>query len=211
MNAAATEDQNKGVKSVAEDGEQGDVIDTCKDDVEADDAQQQREASTTSEDEEAVEPHVAALRETYTHEKLCMIRFLRDDLGNGWHSVARMYNWYWYPDHPKGVYKDALYSRYEKEVPKDDRGNAGMLGADDDWEDESEQNNEATCIVENGNTINQGDAMDTSKDDDEADDTLEQGDASDTSEDEDEDEEPPAPRRLGALTLITAALAVILI
>ncbi|KAI5856596.1 hypothetical protein BZA05DRAFT_471622 [Tricharina praecox] len=41
--------------------------------------------------------------------------------------------------------------------------------------DKSEKNNEATCGVEDGHTLEQGDAMDTSKDDD-------------------EDEEPSAPR-----------------
>ncbi|KAI5856613.1 hypothetical protein BZA05DRAFT_434120 [Tricharina praecox] len=151
------------------------------------------------------------------HEKLCVLRFLRDDLGNDWPSVGRMYNEHWYPDHPKGVYKGALYSRYKKEVPKGDGGNTAILGVDDDWvwvseryravpqadppKDKpvlmfpaatEEQNNEATCVVENGITINQGDAMDTS-------------------EDEDEDEEPPAPRRPGALTIITGASFAVMI
>ncbi|KAI5856343.1 hypothetical protein BZA05DRAFT_463458 [Tricharina praecox] len=204
-------EQGNGPTSVAEDGEQGEAMDTSKDVVEADDTPQQGDAAETSEDEDDDEPQVAPLREHYTHEKLCMIRFFRDDLGKDWRSVARKYNEHWYPDHPKGVCKDALYSRYKKEVPKERRGNAGILGVDDEWvwvgeqykavpqagppKDESAtevENQEATSVAEDGE---QGDVMDTSKDDVEADDTQEQGDATDTSEDEDADESQVAALR----------------
>ncbi|KAI5856612.1 hypothetical protein BZA05DRAFT_416265 [Tricharina praecox] len=155
------------------------------------DTLEQDDGADTSEDED--EPQVT-LRESYTHEKLCVMGFLRDDLGNDWRSVVRMYNQYWYPDNPKSVCKDALYSLYKKEAPKGDRDNAGILGTDNDsaWltTQRTSQNNEATCVVEGSNT-------------------LEQGDATDTSEDEDVEEEQPAPRRLGALTVIIAAFAVI--
>ncbi|KAI5856601.1 hypothetical protein BZA05DRAFT_471625 [Tricharina praecox] len=49
------------------------------------------DGADTSEDEAEAKPPVAQ-RETYTHERLCMIRFLRDDLESDWRSVARMYN-----------------------------------------------------------------------------------------------------------------------
>ncbi|KAI5856611.1 hypothetical protein BZA05DRAFT_416264 [Tricharina praecox] len=87
------------------------------DDGEADDSLNQGDATDTSEDEDADEPQGAPLRENYTHENLCVMPFFRDDLGNDRRSVVRMYNEYWYPDHPPGIYKDALYSRYKKAVP----------------------------------------------------------------------------------------------